>query len=440
MGILYSILLTLLLILINGYFSMSEMAIINARHSVLQQEAEEGDKRAKRALDMSQDSGKFLATIQVAITTVGFFASAAASTSLSEPLANWMSQFGLAWLGRIAPVLAVIIITLLVAYFSTVLGELVPKRIALASAETVAKQVAGPIGVVQKVTSPVVSLVDGSTELLAKVFHIKSPDDRLEVTEDEIKFLVEEQDTLLEDEKRMINEIFDLGDTVAYEIMIPRVDMTLVEDCDTVRQALDAMQRTGFSRVPVFHDDHDHIVGVAMLKDLITPVMDGRGDEPITNFVRDPFYVPETKDILPLLHEMQTTHQQMAIVVDEYGGTAGLITIEDIIEEIVGEIVDEYDRDNKYFSQIGPNEWLVDGLLSPEDAIEAGFPVSESDDYATMAGWFMDTVDRVPRVGETYETQGYTFTVERMRRRRVAAIRVRRDPQLQQELQEEQED
>lgn len=424
MGVLYSILLTLALIIINGYFSMSEMALVNARHVTLQQQADEGDARARAALDTIEDEGHVLATIQVAITIVGFFASAAASTSLSEPLTNWLAGFGIGWLGTIAPPLAVFIITMLVAYVTIVVGELVPKRIALSNAEGVAKRVAGTIGGVSKLFGPLVSLVDASTNGLARLLHIRSTEDRQAVSEEEIKYLVTEQDDLLDEEKRMIHEIFDLGDMTVKEVMVPRVDMTLIEDTESIRQTVDLMQDTGFSRIPVFHEDHDRVIGIAMIKDLIGPLIEGRGDRSITEYCREAFFVPDTKDVLPLLTEMQTSHQQMAIVVDEYGGTAGLITTEDIIEEIVGEIADEFDPDNKYLTKLGDREWLVDGRFPIDDCIEEGFPVEESEEYETIAGWLLDTMDTLPQVGDAVEHEGYMFKVQSMRRSRIALLRV----------------
>lgn len=424
MDIVYSILLTFILILINGYFSMSEMALVNARRPVLQQKADEGSKKAARALEISSNSDRLLATIQVAITLVGFGASAAAAATFAEPIARWLSGFGLGWITAIAPVLSVVLTTLIVSYVTLIIGELVPKRMALSNAENVAMSVAGPLSIFEKIAAPIVTFLSASTNGVSRLFGIKTAEDRQSVSEEEIKYLVTEQDSLLDEEKRMIHEIFDLGDTVAREVMIPRVDMMLIEDVFTVKQTVDRMRGTGFSRMPVFHEDHDRIVGVIMVKDLLAPLMEDKGDECITVYMRDPVFIPETKDLLPLLGEMQTAHQQMVIVVDEYGGTAGLITIEDIVEEIVGEIADEYDPDNKYLTQLSADEWLVDGRFPTDDAIALGFPVQEADNYETIAGWLLDTIDFVPQVGDTFNIENFTFKIQSMRRRRISLIRV----------------
>ena len=424
MVIAISLIATVILTLINGYFSMSEMALTTARRATLEREAEEGDKRAAKAADLAADSGDFLATIQVAITLVGFASSAVASTNLSDPFAAWLKSLGIAPLSAIANWLSPVLITLAVSFLSIVVGELVPKRIALANAEGVAKSVAGPLRAFQKIAKPLVWLTNACAGGIAKLLRIKSADDRQNVSEEEIKYMINEQDTLRDEEKRMIHEVFDLGDAVAREIMIPRVDVTMVEDTETVGDVMEVMSQTGFSRVPVFQEDQDCIVGIAYVKDLIAPVTDGKIDEPITRYMRDVTFVPDTKDIMPLLSEMQTAHEQVVIVVDEYGGTAGLITLEDIVEEIVGEIEDEYDPDNKYLTRLSRREWLVDGRFACDDAVELGWPIEESDDYETIAGWLLDLFDSVPEIGDIYEADGYQFKVQSMRGQRISLIRV----------------
>lgn len=421
-----SIVVTLALIFVNGYFSMSEMALVNVRMITLAHEAEEGDKKAQRAYDLASNSGQFLATIQVAITLVGFFASAAAATNLSDPLAQWMSSFGVEWLSAIAPGLAPVLITLIVSYLSIVIGELVPKRMALADAEKISKSVAGPLKVFQKIASPLVWLTSASANGISRLLGIKGADERQTVSEEEIKYMVTDNEELLDDEKRMIHEILDLGDMSVHEIMTPRVDMIFAEDTMTVRQTLERMQGTGYSRLPIFHEDIDHIIGIVHYKDLMAALMDGDEDVPAVDFSFEALFVPETKDAYPLLAEMQTNRQQMAIVVDEYGGTDGLITVEDIVEEIVGEIVDETDKENPFIETYSETSWKIDGRFPVEDAEILGWPVEESPDYETMAGWLMSNFDSVPEVGDTFEYQGYVFKILSMRRRRILSMKVER--------------
>ena len=424
MDITISIITTLVLTVVNGYFSMSEMALTTAKRAVLDHEAEQGDRRAARAAELAADSGNFLATIQVAITLVGFASSAVASTNLSDPLATWLSSFGIDALTMVAPGLAPVLITLAVSYLSIVVGELVPKRIALADAEGMAKRVAHPLTVFQKVARPLVWLTQASANGIARIMRIKSADDRQNVSEEEIKYMINEQETLLDEEKRIIHEVMELGDAVAREVMVPRVDVTMVEDDQTVADVLALMRQTGFSRMPVYNEDPDSIIGIAHIKDLIGLALEGRGGELAAGHLRDATFVPDTKDILPLLSEMQTAHDQIVVVVDEYGGTAGIITVEDIVEEIVGEIEDEFDPDNKYLTRLSRREWLVDGRFSCDDAVEMGWPIEESDDYETIAGWILDLCDSVPDIGEVFEADGYKFKVQSMRGQRISLIRV----------------
>ena len=423
MDVAISIVVTFLLTLANGYFSASELAVVSAKRAILEPEAEEGDRRSQAVLKLSADSGQFLATIQVAITLVGFASSAFASTSLSDPLGSWFMSLGTP--EAIAQPLAPVIITLAVSYLSIVVGELVPKRIALADSEGVAKSVSGVIRTFMHVARPFVWLTSKSANGLSALLGIASADEREGVSEEEIKYMVTDADELTDQEKSMIHEVIDLGDTIAREVMVPRVDMTAMEDTSTLSEVLTVMRRTGYSRIPIYHDSVDRIVGIAHIKDLISPILDdGRGSDAVAAHVRTADYVPDTKDIIPLLSEMQSSHDQMVIVVDEYGGTAGIITIEDIVEEVVGEIEDEFDPDNKYLTQLSDREWLVDGRFSIDDAIELGWPIEDNEEYETVAGFVLELADKLPRPGDVIEKDGYQFRVQSMRGRRLSMLRV----------------
>ena len=421
MDIAIAIIVTFLLTLANGYFSMAEMGLVSARRSLLEPEADEGDRKARLALDLSADTSQFLASIQVAITLVGFFASAIAADILSEPFSEWLSGLGVPGARLLAPIL----ITLVVSFVSIVIGELAPKRIALADAERCAKSVAPFIAGFSKAVKPLVWLTSKSSDGICHLMGIKDTDERQEVSEDEIRYLVKDSEELSDEEKSMIHDVIDLGDTIAREVMIPRVDMTAMEDDATISEALDVMRKTGYSRLPVYHGSVDRVVGIAHIKDLITPILDeDEGDEPISKHMRTASYVPDTKDIIPLLSEMKGRHDQMVIVVDEYGGTAGVITIEDIVEEIVGEIEDEFDPDNRYITKLSDREWVVDGRFSIDDAIELGWPIEDSDEYETIAGFVLELADKLPRHGDVFEKDGYKFSVQSMYGRRLRSIRV----------------
>ena len=423
MDVAISIVVTFLLTLANGYFSMSELAVVSAKRAVLEPEAEEGDRRARSALDLASNSEQFLATIQVAITLVGFASSAFASTSLSDPLGSWFMSLGMP--EGIAQPLAPVLITLAVSYLSIVAGELVPKRMALSNAEAVAKSVSGPIRGFMHIARPLVWLTAKSANGLSALLGVKSADERDSVSEEEIKYMVTDADELTDQEKSMIHEVIDMGDTIAREVMVPRVDMTAMEDTSTLTEVLATMRRTGYSRIPIYHDSVDRIVGIAHIKDIISPILDeGRASDPVAGHVRSADFVPDTKDIIPLLSEMQSSHDQMVIVVDEYGGTAGIITIEDIVEEVVGEIEDEFDPDNKYLTKLSDREWLVDGRFSIDDAIELGWPIEDSEEYETVAGFVLELADKVPHPGDIIEKDGYQFRVQSMRGRRLSMLRV----------------
>lgn len=247
-----------------------------------------------------------------------------------------------------------------------------------------------------------------------------------DVSEEEIRSIVADNVELEEVEKRMIHDILDLGDTTAEEVMTPRVDMIMVEDTKTVRQAIDRMRGTGYSRLPVYHDDPDGVFGVVRYKDLINPLLEGKENDLAARYAAEIDFVPESKGLISLLDEMQTKRQQMVMIVDEYGGTAGLITIEDIVEEIVGEIVDETDPERAHISRLSEASWCIYGSCPCDEAAEYGLPVEVGDDYETVAGWLMDTFETVPQLGDEFIKDGYSFKVRKMRRRRISELLVTR--------------
>ncbi len=421
------LLFVLVLVVLNGYFAAAEIALISVRRAALSQRVKEGSAAARSALRLVEDPSRLLATIQIGITLVGFLASATAAVSIATPLAEWIRGFEIAALSRFAVVLSVGGVTLIIAYITLVFGELAPKRLGLRRAERVALRVARPISFLAKVFSPLVWVLARSTDMAARLLGVKGPGGQEGVTEEEIKLLVTEQGSLLDEEKRMIHEIFELGDTVAREVMVPRVDVVFIDETASVAEALELSGSSGFSRLPVVHEDADKVVGVVLLKDLVGPVSEGRSAEPVTTFMRGPVFVPETKPILSLLTDMQRMRNHMAIIVDEYGGTAGVVTIEDIVEEIIGEVVDEFDPELRHVTEVGPGRWVVDGRLSVEDAIDMGMPVEESEEYETVAGWLLVKLGRIPVPGEHVTEGGFSFRVQAVRRRRIARVLVTRD-------------
>jgi putative hemolysin len=421
------VLLIALLIVINGAFAAAEIALVSARRAHIKTEAEAGSVRAMRVLRLTADPSRFLAAIQIGITLVGLGASATAAVSLAGPVADWLRSLGVPWVTDVAGGLSVLLVTMVIAYFTLVVGELAPKRLGLHRAESVAKAASGPVTVLATAAAPIVWVLARSTDAVARLLGVKPGAVRPGVTEEEIKLLVTEQGTLLEEEKRMIHEIFELGDTVAKEIMVPRVDVRMVEDTVSVGEAIDAFRRSGFSRMPVYHEDADSVVGIALLKDFVGPAAAGTLEEPATEYLRPAVFVPETKPILSILNDMQSARNHIAIVVDEYGGTAGLVTIEDIVEEIIGEIADEFDRERKYITRMSDREWVVDGLLSVDEANEQlGLELVPSDEYETIAGWVLMELGHIPVAGEVIQLGNMSVRVEAVRRRRIARLRIAR--------------
>jgi putative hemolysin len=421
---LWEILLILGFILLQGYFAAAEIALISARKAMLRSRAEEGSAGAAAALRLTSDPTRLLATIQIGVTLLSLGASAVAAVSLGFALEGWLKRFPV--LAGVAAGLSVLLVTLAVSYLTLVLGELTPKRIGLRYAERVASSVSRPIAALSLAAAPVVWLLSASSGAVARLLGVQEGG-RPGVTEEEIKLLVTEQGTLLDEEKRMIHEIFELGDTVVREIMVPRVDVVMLADDASLGDALAVFKRTGYSRLPVYNEDPDRVTGILLLKDIVIGAAPGAMEtQRAGELMRPPYFVPESKQILGLLTEMRATRNHMAVVVDEYGGTAGIATIEDIVEEVVGEIADEFDRDRQYVRTLSPTEYVVDGRLPIEDAREMlGVDIEDSEDYDTIAGWVLAELGHIPSSGESTMTEdGSRIRVATVRRRRIVMLTV----------------
>jgi putative hemolysin len=413
------------LIALTGYFVAAEMALVAARRTALQSAADKGSAGARAALRLLDDPNRLLSTISVGITLCGFTAASLAAVTFEEPLASALRSWGVTWITPVASGVAVFLVTIAVTYVSLVFGELAPKRLALERSIRVATAVARPVALMATILAPLIWVLGRSTDLVARLLGVRGGGSAHGVSEEEIRILVRDQGTLLDVEKRMIGEVLNIGETVAREIMVPRVDVSMVEDTLTVAGALPFFRRTGFSRVPVFHEDPDSIIGVALLKDLLEPIASGQSDRLLAERARPALFVPETKPILDLLQEMRASHNHMVVVVDEHGGTAGIVTIEDIVEEIVGEIADEYDRDHRYIEVVTEGVWVVDGRLPVEDANEdLGLDIPESEEYDTLAGWVLSELGHIPVVGERVRSASAELRIEAVRRRRIARVRV----------------
>ena len=423
--------LILLLILLNGFFVAAEIAFVTVRRTRLDELADEGDRRAARALRLLKDPGRFLAVIQVAITFLGALASAVAAVSIVELLATPLS--GISWIGERAGALALLIVTLLVSIVSIVLGELIPKGFALANPDRIALAASGPISLFAKIVSPLVALLVLLTKAISKPFGI-DPTRTPELSAAEIRLIVEQgsqQGVLEAEEEQMISAVMSLSDSKLHEVMVPRIDIVAIDQEATFDEAVEVVLKEGHSRTPLYRESVDHIVGILYAKDLLRLIAAGGPRPRLRDIMRPALFVPESQSVDDLLHELQRRKVHMAVVLDEYGGTAGLVTIEDLLEEIVGEIQDEFDEEEPMKVEIGPGEVILDGRADIDDLTELVDPALELEDdeeYDTLGGFVYHRIGRVPVVGDAVVIEPFVITVIKVSGRRVGKVRVRWTP------------
>jgi putative hemolysin len=427
--------IVLVLVLISGFFAASEIALITVRRHRLQALEDEGVGAARVARRLTADPSRFLATIQVAITFLGFLASAFGAVALSGAVGEWIAAIPIDPVQAAAHEIAFVLITMLIALASIVMGELVPKTLALGSAERFALVVARPIGFLERILSPIVWFVSSLSGILVRGLGGKERPQPGYLSTEELKMLVEtgsEQGTIEEGEKEMIHGVIELAETKVHEVMVPRIGIRAVEVNDPLDSVLDLAIRAGHSRIPVYEENLDNIVGILYVKDLLPYLKRANGAPAkieIRSLARPAVYVPETKAVDELLHEMQVAKRHIAIVVDEYGGTAGLITLEDVVEEIVGEIQDEYDTEETLVEPI-PSEDLIafrlDGRVSMDDVRDLfDLPDEEEEDeeaYDTIGGFVVHRIGRIPLPGEVVQLRDVTIRVELADPRRVSKV------------------
>ena len=430
------ILLLVVLIFVNAFFAASEIAIISLNDNKIRRMAEEGHKKAKQVLKLTEDSSNFLATIQIGVTLAGFLTSATAAQSLAEPLANWFLGLvpAMAAYSSAVHTVSVVLITLIMSYFSLVFGELVPKRVAMQKAESLSFHAIGVLRAVAFVTRPFVKFLSVSTNLVVRLFGMDPHADEENVTEEEIRMMVDvggEKGVIEDAQKTMIDNIFEFDDLTAEDIMTPRTDVESVEVSEELGEALRAGVDGGYSRLPVYEEDIDNIIGVLYVKDLLPYVgQEIPKDITIRHIVRDTYFVPGTKKCGDLLSEMTEKHIQMSIVVDEYGWFAGIVTMEDLLESIVGNIQDEYDHEEEEVTQLAENEFDVDGSLSIDELNEQlGVELPEGE-YDTVAGYIMAVLGRIPEEDEhpSVSFENVTLTVLKMDERRIERVHIQVEP------------
>lgn len=432
--LLFKILLLFVLIFINAFFAMSEIALISLNDTKIERMAEDGHKKAKLVLKLTSNSNRFLSTIQIGVTLAGFLSSASAATSFAEMLTSAITS---AWdvpESIISPI-AVVLITLIVSYFSLVLGELAPKRIAMQAPEKIAFAVVKPLLVVSKVTSPLVKLLSVSTNAVVRILGFDPNADEETVTEEEIRMMVDvggEKGVIEDVQKEMINNIFEFDDIDAGDVMTHRTDVIAADINDISPDEFLALAiENGRSRIPLYDEDIDSIVGIVYVKDLLPYVGKKMPDKDIlSKIMREPYFIPETKSCGELFKEMSAKRIQMAVVSDEYGGTAGIVTLEDIVEAIMGNIQDEYDEEEEEISKIDDNTFTVDGTIDIEEIEELTGKEFPEGDYETLAGFIMDELQCIPKNGEMNEVvfENVKFTVLSVDDRRIEKIKVEISP------------
>ena len=420
------ILLLACLILLNAFFAATEMAFVSLNDAKISVKAKEGDKKYKKIEKMLKNPSKFLATIQIGITLAGFLSSAFASDVFASELAKVLFDLTHAFSVTVWQNISIVVITIILSYFTLIFGELVPKRIAMENAEKFSKFSISIISVLAKIMSPFVKFLTWSTDVVSKLFGVKKESEET-VTEEEIRMMVDvgqENGTINDDEKEMINNVFELNDKEVSEIMIHRTEMFALEDTMSVsevsKKLIEGEYR--YSRIPVYNEDIDNIEGILYIKELLR----ANSNVKIKKLLKDTLFIPESKRINEVFKEMQKNKIHMAIVVDEYGGTAGVVTMEDILEEIVGDIYDEYDPVEEKYEKIDENTYIVDGQMSILDFEKLIGVKNIETEYDTVSGYLMELMDRVPTEEENHviETDKLVFKIEEFDDRRISKVKV----------------
>src|SRR4051794_15604601 len=414
-------------ILIGGVFSGAEIALVSLRESQVRGLAETG-RRGQAVQRLLSDPNRFLAAVQVGVTLAGFFSAAFGASTLSEPLAEWFIALGMR--PALADPLAFVLVTIAISYLSLVVGELTPKRLALQRAEGFSLLVASPLNTIAKLSRPVIWLLSQSTNLLVRLLGGDPRASGESISQEELRDLVTAHESLSSDERRLIGEVFRAGDREVREVMTPRTEVDFLEASMTASRAAKQVSDSSHSRYPVVGRDEDDVLGFVHVRDLFLPNHPAGRAATVGDLVREVKRLPGTAGVLTALSEMRRENQHLAIVVDEYGGTDGIVTLEDLIEEVIGEIYDEYDEDvagEGGERPDGPHE--VDGLLNLDDFREVtGLQLPEGP-YETVAGYVLAELGRLPVVGDSVEAEGRTLTVLELDGRRIARISVSRAPQ-----------
>ena len=420
-SLLAQILLLIILTLINAFLAASEIAVVSINKNRVEQKAEEGDVKSQKLLKILQNPNNFLSTIQVGITLVNILSGASLANTLSEKLAPLLG-------GSVAARnIANIIVLAILTYVSIVFGELYPKRIALNKSEEVANFTSGIIRLIGVVAKPFVWLLSASTSLLARVTPMTFDDEDSKMTRDEMRYMLETEGVLDNEELEMLQGVFSLDTKVAREVMVPRTDAFMIDINDSVEENVNEVLSENYSRIPVYNEDKDKVVGILHTKNLLKAAHKfGFEHLNIQKIMQEPLFVPETIFIDDLLYEMKKTQNQMAILLDEYGGVVGLATLEDLLEEIVGEIDDESDEVEKLYEKVTEHEYVIQGRMLIDEFNEVFDSNLHMSDVDTMAGYLITALGMIPDEGEklSFDVDNITLTSEEMEGSRILKISV----------------
>jgi putative hemolysin len=403
--------LVLLLVSINAAFAGSEVALISLREGQLRRLEREGEQ-GRLVARLARDPNQFLSTIQIGITLAGFLASAAAAVSLAEPLVPLLG-----FLGRAADPAAVVVVTLVLTYLTLVVGELAPKRIALQRPERWARRAARPLAVISTLTRPAVWLLSKSTDLLVRLAGADPRRQREEVTEEEVRDMIATGTVFRPEQRRILSEAIEIGERRLRDILVPRRDVVAVPADASVAEAIGILVGTTHGRAPVYRGDLDDVVGLVTLQDLVGA--EGRA----VDHVRPVLALPESMGVLDALRRLQAEREQLAIVINEYGGTEGIVTVEDLLEELVGEIYDEFDPDSRGIHRQPDGSLILPGSFPVHDLADLGITLPEGD-YATLAGLVLDRMGRIPGKGETVDVDEWRLEVLDVENRAITRVRL----------------
>ncbi len=417
-----NIVMVVVFVLIGGAFAGAEIALVSLRESQVRALGERG-KRGRALTTLLSEPNRFLAAVQVGVTLAGFFSAAFGASTLSAPLGEWLVRLGLT--EGVADPLSFVLVTIGISYLSLVVGELTPKRLALQRAEGFALAVAGPLNRIAAAFRPVIWLLSRSTDLLVRLLGGDPKQSGESISQEELRGLVAAHESLSSDERRLIDEVFRAGDREVREVMTPRTEVDFLDASTTASRAARQVAESSRSRYPVVGKSQDDIVGFVHVRDLFLPNHPAGRAATVGDLAREVKQLPGTAGVLTALSEMRKESQHLAIVVDEYGGTDGIVTLEDLIEEVIGEIYDEYDEDaapDNDDPAEGPHD--VEGLLNLDDFAGAtGLHLPEGP-YETVAGWVLAELGRIPAIGNAVEVEGRALTVTELDGRRIARLSV----------------